>query len=60
VQQAAQDAGLLVNAAVPGTVRLAPPLVLGDDGVAAFLAALPGVLDAAHTALGATGEQHRQ
>jgi acetylornithine aminotransferase len=60
VQRAAQDAGLLVNAAVPGTVRLAPPLVLGDDGVAAFLAALPGVLDAAHTAHGASGEQHRQ
>lgn len=48
VQQAAQDAGLLVNAAVPDTVRLAPPLILGDDEVEAFLQALPAVLDAVH------------
>jgi acetylornithine aminotransferase len=45
VQQAAQDAGLLVNAAVPDTVRLAPPLVVGDDDTDAFLRVLPGVLD---------------
>jgi acetylornithine aminotransferase len=45
VQQAAQDAGLLVNAAVPGTVRLAPPLIVGDEETDAFLRALPGVLD---------------
>ncbi|MEE4542970.1 acetylornithine transaminase [Streptomyces sp. V4-01] len=45
VQQAAQDAGFLVNAAVPGTVRLAPPLIIGDDQTDAFLQALPGVLD---------------
>ncbi|MDJ0345028.1 acetylornithine transaminase [Streptomyces sp. H10-C2] len=48
VQQAAQDAGLLVNAAVPDTVRLAPPLIVGDDEVEAFLQALPAVLDAVH------------
>jgi acetylornithine aminotransferase len=48
VQTAAQDAGLLVNAAVPDTVRLAPPLILGDAEVEAFLGALPGVLDAVH------------
>jgi acetylornithine/N-succinyldiaminopimelate aminotransferase len=48
VQQAAQDAGFLVNAAVPDTVRLAPPLVLGDDEAEAFLRALPGVLDTVH------------
>ncbi|GAA1907377.1 acetylornithine transaminase [Streptantibioticus ferralitis] len=47
VQQAAQDAGLLVNAAVPDTVRLAPPLILGEDEVDAFLRALPGVLEVA-------------
>ncbi|MFF4961762.1 acetylornithine transaminase [Streptomyces sp. NPDC001222] len=46
VQQAAQDAGLLVNAPAPNVVRLMPPLNLGDDEVAAFLRALPGVLDA--------------
>ncbi|MGV9565691.1 acetylornithine transaminase [Streptomyces sp. NPDC003480] len=45
-QQAAQDAGLLVNAPAPNVVRLMPPLNLGDDDVAAFLRALPGVLDA--------------
>jgi acetylornithine aminotransferase len=46
VQQAAQDAGLLVNAPAPDVVRLMPPLNLGDDEVDAFLRALPGVLDA--------------
>lgn len=48
VQQAAQDAGLLVNAAVPDTVRLAPPLIVGDEEVEVFLQALPAVLDAVH------------
>ncbi|MER6142954.1 acetylornithine transaminase [Streptomyces sparsogenes] len=47
VQQAAQDAGLLVNAVAPDVVRLAPPLVLGDEGVDAFLGAFPTALDAA-------------
>jgi acetylornithine aminotransferase len=46
VQQAAQDAGLLVNAPAPDVVRLMPPLNIGDDEVDAFLRALPGVLDA--------------
>ncbi|WP_371482879.1 acetylornithine transaminase [Kitasatospora sp. NBC_00315] len=44
VQAAAQDAGFLVNAAVPDAVRLAPPLVLTEQEADAFLAALPGVL----------------
>jgi acetylornithine aminotransferase len=47
-QQAAQDAGLLVNAPAPDVVRLMPPLNLGDDEVEAFLRALPGVLAQAH------------
>ncbi|WP_149183783.1 acetylornithine transaminase [Streptomyces sp. TRM49041] len=47
VQQAAQDAGLLVNAPAPDVVRLMPPLIIGDDEVDAFLRALPGVLEAA-------------
>ncbi|MDX3228533.1 acetylornithine transaminase [Streptomyces sp. ME19-01-6] len=47
VQQAAQDAGLLVNAVAPDVVRLAPPLVIGDEEVDAFLGAFPGALDAA-------------
>ncbi|WP_037914444.1 acetylornithine transaminase [Actinacidiphila yeochonensis] len=50
VQQAAQDAGFLVNAAVPGAVRLAPPLVVGDAETDALLAALPGVLDEVYRA----------
>lgn len=45
VQQAAQDAGFLVNAPAPDVVRLMPPLNLGDDEVDAFLRALPGVLN---------------
>ncbi|MFC8919350.1 acetylornithine transaminase [Streptomyces sp. NPDC047821] len=44
VQQAAQDAGLLVNAPAPDVVRLMPPLIIGDGEVDAFLRALPGVL----------------
>ncbi|WP_329122701.1 acetylornithine transaminase [Streptomyces sp. NBC_01353] len=47
VQQAAQDAGLLVNAPAPDVVRLMPALIIGDAEVDAFLAALPGVLDEA-------------
>jgi acetylornithine/N-succinyldiaminopimelate aminotransferase len=47
VQQAAQEAGFLVNAPAPDVVRLMPPLNLRDDEVGAFLQALPGVLDAA-------------
>jgi acetylornithine aminotransferase len=46
VEAAAREAGFLVNAAVPDAVRLAPPLVLTDAQLNAFLAALPGVLDA--------------
>ncbi|MEU4895874.1 acetylornithine transaminase [Streptomyces sp. NPDC044780] len=48
VQQAAQDAGLLVNAVAPDVVRLAPPLVVADDEVDTFLRELPAVLDAVH------------
>jgi acetylornithine aminotransferase len=47
VQQAAQEAGILVNAPAPDVVRLMPPLNLGDDAVDAFLGALPGILDEA-------------
>jgi acetylornithine aminotransferase len=47
---AAREQGFLVNATGPGTVRLAPPLVLGHDEAAAFLAAWSGILDAASAA----------
>ncbi|MFD7861088.1 acetylornithine transaminase [Streptomyces sp. NPDC057682] len=47
VQQAALEAGILVNAPAPDVVRLMPPLVVTDAEVDAFLRALPGILDAA-------------
>jgi acetylornithine aminotransferase len=40
-------AGFLANAVAPAAVRLAPPLVISDDDVRRFVAALPGALDAA-------------
>ncbi|HET9944528.1 MAG TPA: acetylornithine transaminase [Actinomycetes bacterium] len=46
-EAAARDAGFLVNAVGPSTIRLVPPLVLTDEQADAFLAALPGVLDTA-------------
>jgi acetylornithine aminotransferase len=46
---AARVHGFLVNATGPHTVRLAPPLVLGDDDVEAFRAAWPAILDDAAT-----------
>ncbi|MGW0996179.1 acetylornithine transaminase [Streptomyces sp. NPDC002523] len=46
VQQAAQEAGFLVNAPAPDVVRLMPPLNLRDDEAGAFLRALSGILDA--------------
>ncbi|MGW0604662.1 acetylornithine transaminase [Streptomyces sp. NPDC002644] len=46
-QQAAQEAGFLVNAPAPDVVRLMPPLNLADAETDAFLQALPGILDAA-------------
>ncbi|MEV7688022.1 acetylornithine transaminase [Streptomyces bungoensis] len=46
VQQAAQEAGFLVNAPAPDVVRLMPPLNLRDDEAAALIRALPGILDA--------------
>jgi acetylornithine aminotransferase len=47
VERAARDHGILVNAPAPDVVRLVPPLVLTDEQVDAFLAALPTILDAA-------------
>ncbi len=57
VQQAAQGAGLLVNAPAPDVVRLMPPLIIGEPEVDAFLQALPGALDAAYGD-GRSGEGH--
>ncbi|MFB7636765.1 acetylornithine transaminase [Streptomyces sp. NPDC056149] len=55
VQQAAQDAGLLVNAVAPDVIRLAPPLIVSDEQVETFLQKLPGVLSTAEQA--ANGER---
>jgi acetylornithine/N-succinyldiaminopimelate aminotransferase len=46
IERVARDHGFLVNAPAPDVVRLVPPLVLTDEQVDAFLAALPTVLDA--------------
>ena len=48
--RAALDAGFIVNAVNPGTLRLAPPLLLTGDQAATFSAALPALLDAAEAA----------
>jgi acetylornithine/N-succinyldiaminopimelate aminotransferase len=47
VEAAARQAGFLVNAAAPDVVRLAPPLVVTEAQLDAFVGVLPGLLDAA-------------
>jgi acetylornithine/N-succinyldiaminopimelate aminotransferase len=47
----AQRAGFLVNAVQPDAVRLAPPLILTAAAADSFVAALPGILDAASVVL---------
>jgi acetylornithine aminotransferase len=47
VVSAAQDRGFIVNMCAPDRVRLAPPLVLTADQADEFLAAWPGILEAA-------------
>jgi acetylornithine/N-succinyldiaminopimelate aminotransferase len=44
VTDAAREAGYLINGPVPGRVRLAPPAVVTDTQVDAFLAHLPAAL----------------
>jgi acetylornithine aminotransferase len=50
---AALEAGFVVNAVNPSTLRLAPPLVLTGDQARSFVQALPAVLDAAGDAAAA-------
>jgi acetylornithine/N-succinyldiaminopimelate aminotransferase len=47
VETQLRAAGFLANAVAPDVVRLAPPLVLTDAQIDAFVAALPAALDAA-------------
>jgi acetylornithine aminotransferase len=51
VAATAQRAGFLVNAVQPDAVRLAPPLILSRAEADTFVAALPGILDAASVVL---------
>ncbi|MYR05358.1 acetylornithine transaminase [Gordonia sp. SID5947] len=44
---AARAAGFLINAPGPDVLRLAPPLILTEEQGAAFVAALPAILDKA-------------
>ncbi|NKS62721.1 acetylornithine transaminase [Rhodococcus hoagii] len=56
VEAAAREAGYLVNAAQPGVIRLAPPLILTEEQAEGFVAALPGILDTAAAASAAGGK----
>jgi acetylornithine aminotransferase len=47
LEAALREAGYLTNAVAPGVLRLAPSLVLTDEQVDAFVAALPAALDIA-------------
>lgn len=51
VVNAALDAGFIVNAPGPRTIRLAPPLILTAEQADTFLAALPDLVSAAVAAL---------
>ncbi|WP_245845260.1 acetylornithine transaminase [Mycobacterium arosiense] len=46
-EAAARRAGFLVNAAAPDVIRLAPPLIITEAQIDAFITALPGILDMA-------------
>lgn len=47
VQRLALDAGFIVNAPTPTSLRLAPPLVLTAEQAASFATVLPALIDAA-------------
>lgn len=47
VEVAARAAGFLVNAAAPNVIRLAPPLIITEHQIEAFVTALPGILGTA-------------
>ena len=54
VTNAAREAGYLINAPVPGRLRLAPPAVVTDAQADAFLADLPAVLSSGADSGGTT------
>jgi acetylornithine/N-succinyldiaminopimelate aminotransferase len=47
VEIACRAGGFLVNAAAPDVIRLAPPLIITEHQIDAFVTALPGILDTA-------------
>lgn len=47
VATAALEAGFIVNAPNPSTIRIAPPLIITAEELDTFTAALPGLLDTA-------------
>ena len=47
VEVAARDAGYLVNAPAADVIRLAPPPIITERQIDAFVTTLPGILDAA-------------
>ncbi|MDP9241503.1 MAG: acetylornithine transaminase [Actinomycetota bacterium] len=51
VEAGLRAAGFLVNAVAPDALRLAPPLVIGEADLDAFVGALPSALDAASATL---------
>jgi acetylornithine aminotransferase len=55
IVEAGQQAGFILNSTGPRTIRLAPPLVLTEEQAKELVAAWPGLLDSAYSALeGAT------
>jgi acetylornithine/N-succinyldiaminopimelate aminotransferase len=46
-EEAARNAGFLVNAAAPDVIRLAPPLIITESQIDSFIAVLPAILDTA-------------
>ncbi|EWS82276.1 acetylornithine aminotransferase [Brachybacterium phenoliresistens] len=53
VLQAALEAGFIINAPEPTTLRLAPPLIITAEELGTFVAALPALLDRAAQLAGA-------
>jgi acetylornithine/N-succinyldiaminopimelate aminotransferase len=48
VNNAARQAGFLVNAVQPNAIRLAPPLILTQAEATGFVEALPAILTQVH------------
>jgi acetylornithine aminotransferase len=58
--EAALEAGFIINAPGPRTLRLAPPLILTRSQAASFLEALPAILAAAKQAADSSNAKAKQ